>query len=852
MDLPERNGNGILWRKCQYENCTDYEGKYPLAFGWTHEKRMGRPRYRKGEDGFWYCPADNRSGKAIICCTGDLMCEPRQHHAYQYGDDYFFHPGFYYVRDVLCASDLCMGNLETTLSDQTPYAGEHHRVGGKYHCNAPACYLEAIRYGGFDVLVNANNHNCDSGAEGLYDTLESLDRYGFMHTGTFRSPREERFLLICVNGIRMAVLSYATYFNRLEGNFTEKGRQEMLNLYSREKAAADIAQARNKGAEFILVYIHWGKEYTHEPNEEQRQLAEELAESGADYIVGSHTHCLQRRDTVTARDGRTIPVVYSMGNFITGERKEISKHTGILQLTLQKHGGKIVVTNEAFIPCYVFEQIGSSRLAPVPTEYLLNKGVVSKKLEDARRYIEPIMRLPIVQTAAVSGEELCGLLGQTAAVDSEQDEPLYGARLCGDASLVREGSIYFDFGSSAENIAMAWEKGAVAVITENPRGFDGCIRVPDVRAAYESVCSALWRRFSAKSILVTGRFGIQKVAAVAEAILSGSYLLPPIAEEETEAVDFSLLRPSHERLIQEADWDIYPLEELLHSIKPTVCVVSDFVSCADCNHKAGLVKRLSELADGLERGGTLLLNGDDPAMTAAAREVARKDIHLRYYGIHSDSLDYRLTSIRNNREGLSMDMAWRGGIVRLQCPMLPEEQVYHILAATALALCAGVLPERLQAGLSLCCFERIKPLLFSYHGLTVLADSDCESAHSLLSSFRFFHRSASGKEGRRTAVLGDVRDFEPGSAPWQEMLQEICCSRLDDIIYFGKYRTEFERDTAEKEGAMRIACFNEREELEERLIDILQPGGALMIAGGTETEFHTVLRRLFGVTDGRI
>ena len=283
--------------------------------------------------------------------------------------------------------------------------------------NAPACYLEAIRYGGFDVLVNANNHNCDSGAEGLYDTLESLDRYGFMHTGTFRSPREERFLLICVNGIRMAVLSYATYFNRLEGNFTEKGRQEMLNLYSREKAAADIAQARNKGAEFILVYIHWGKEYTHEPNEEQRQLAEELAESGADYIVGSHTHCLQRRDTVTARDGRTIPVVYSMGNFITGERKEISKHTGILQLTLQKHGGKIVVTNEAFIPCYVFEQIGSSRLAPVPTEYLLNKGVVSKKLEDARRYIEPIMRLPIVQTAAVSGEELCGLLGQTAAVD---------------------------------------------------------------------------------------------------------------------------------------------------------------------------------------------------------------------------------------------------------------------------------------------------------------------------------------------------------------------------------------------------------------------------------------------------
>ena len=399
---------------------------------------------------------------------------------------------------------------------------------------------------------------------------------------------------------------------------------------------------------------------------------------------------------------------------------------------------------------------------------------------------------------------------------------------------------------------MAWEKGAVAVITENARGFDGCIRVTDVRAAYESVCSALWRRFSAKSILVAGRFGTHKVAAVAEAILSGSYLLPHIMEKETKVVDFSPLRPSHERLIQEADWDFYPLEELLHAIKPTVCVVSDFVSQADGNHKAGLVKRLSELAGGLERGGTLLLNGDDQAMTAAAREVTRKDIHLRYYGIRSDHLDYRATSIRSNGASLTFDMAWRDGSVRLQCPMLSEEQVYHILAATALALCAGVLPEQLQTGFSHCCFEKIKPHLFSYHGMAVLADCDCESARSLISSFRFFRRFASGKEGRRTAVLGDVRDFTPGSASWQEMLQEICCSRLDDIIYFGKYRTEFERDTAEKEGAMRIACFNEREGLEERLIDILNPGGALMIAGGTETEFHTVLRRLFGVTDGRI
>ena len=122
----------------------------------------------------------------------------------------------------------------------------------------------------------------------------------------------------------------------------------------------------------------------------QRDMAKELADCGVDYIVGSHTYCLQAREFVTSAAGKVVPVVYSMGNFITNESKEICRHSGILQLRLKKTESEITV-EENFIPCYVFKKYDASRYAPVPT--IRETTVVSDKefLMKADRYIRDVM-----------------------------------------------------------------------------------------------------------------------------------------------------------------------------------------------------------------------------------------------------------------------------------------------------------------------------------------------------------------------------------------------------------------------------------------------------------------------------
>ena len=83
-----------------------FEKEYPTAFPWKHAAPEDVPRYIKGEDGYWYNPKANETGRALLSFTGDLMCEPAQCREHRYGDSYFFHPEFQYVRNIFKNSDF--------------------------------------------------------------------------------------------------------------------------------------------------------------------------------------------------------------------------------------------------------------------------------------------------------------------------------------------------------------------------------------------------------------------------------------------------------------------------------------------------------------------------------------------------------------------------------------------------------------------------------------------------------------------------------------------------------------------------------------------------------------------------
>lgn len=421
-----------------------YEAEPPHYEPVEHPPRF---RYALSTDGVYRKPA-LRQDKALISCVGDMLAEEKLYKSHLIGGRTDFHDVFAFVRPYFAASDLTVGNLETMLCAAAPYTGEQYKVDGKYHCNAPQSFLDAVRQAGFDFLMLANNHNLDCGAAGIRETLNRIDDAGLMRTGLFAGPAERRFALVEVNGIRLALLSWSTWYNRNETRLTDEGRRALLNEYAPDRAASDIAAARAAGAEFVLTHIHWGvdAEYKTEPSASMRRMAQELADAGADYIVGSHTHSVQPHDLITARDGRIVPVAWSMGNFVTSELMSVSRSTGILQIELTRQNGKVRVTGETFIPCYIPDSACGLSYPVLPERSITGEGKQAMQMKEAIKKVKGIF----TKNGNMTGEwiltkkNICAALGLPAPAADEVYTKLEYARDAGQGCVALVRTRAFD------------------------------------------------------------------------------------------------------------------------------------------------------------------------------------------------------------------------------------------------------------------------------------------------------------------------------------------------------------------------------------------------------------------------
>ncbi len=315
-------------------------------FAHTKKRRF----FFDARDGIFKSSAGNKNSISMLF-AGDLLCQENilQRHASNDGG-YDFSLCFEYMKPLFSSSDFVAGNLETPVSHTAPYRGEILSHEGPFFCNAPVQYLEALSDAGFDMLTTENNHTLDAGVRGLFETIENSDRFGFIQTGTF-AGETEKFVVVDICGFKVGFTAFGCgSYNTMQQNLTAEGRDVLLNTYSFERAQQIYAAMKKKGAEYVVCFPHWGKEYTDVLSEKQTDIAKELTSIGYDLLAGAHSHVAQKFAFVNSK-----PVLYSMGSFIS-HLNSLGKHgieyTVLCHLTLTRNGSKIT-PSVGFIPCKV-------------------------------------------------------------------------------------------------------------------------------------------------------------------------------------------------------------------------------------------------------------------------------------------------------------------------------------------------------------------------------------------------------------------------------------------------------------------------------------------------------------------
>lgn len=329
-----------------------------------------------GQKNIWLNSVDSSSVKepeekdslisVKISVVGDIMCHTTQmKYAEVSADSFDFNPVFRELSDYLKSSDLLMGNLETVL------AGRASGLKGYPVFNSPDELLIALKENGFDHLFLSNNHVMDMGWEGAERTAKFIKDEGLTYSGILSdSSGNDSVIIRETKGVKVGIVSFTYAYN----NRSSENRFRILRIGKNRVDRLIKTAKKNYSADIVIVYFHFGDEYSRVPNEFQKKAVKWAIDSGADLIFGSHPHVIQPLQLLPSDQSvfDSVLVAYSLGNFVSNQRWRFSDCGVILNVVIEKNikTNKFKLANVNYLPIWVYKGITDKK----KREYIIYPG----------------------------------------------------------------------------------------------------------------------------------------------------------------------------------------------------------------------------------------------------------------------------------------------------------------------------------------------------------------------------------------------------------------------------------------------------------------------------------------------
>lgn len=290
---------------------------------------------REDSDVSFLAVGDNLIHGAVY---GDLNC-------LNYDGAWDYSGIYEHTKDMIAAADIANINQETILG------GRDMGLESYPSFNSPLEFADALASVGFDWVSQATNHCLDMGEIGIMTNLNYWNNYqDITVTGINRSEEERgKARIIEKNGMKIGCINYTYGTN---GYIVPEGKGYLVNYIDQNQIHQDIEQLKQEKVDVIIASMHWGEEYNFGVTQQQKDLAQFLADEGVSVIIGSHPHVIEPAEYITASDGRQTLVYYSLGNFMSAQDVNYTMLGGMATFDLHLDGvsGEVSVGNAKFYP----------------------------------------------------------------------------------------------------------------------------------------------------------------------------------------------------------------------------------------------------------------------------------------------------------------------------------------------------------------------------------------------------------------------------------------------------------------------------------------------------------------------
>ena len=339
--------------------------------------------------------------KVTLIFVGDAMQHMPQVYAAKTDSGYNYDPVFVLIKDKIKNADIAGVNLETTFGGM-PFTGYPT-------FSSPKEFATGLHNAGFNIFFTANNHALDTGEKGIEQTIQVVKDLGAKQTGTFSSKEQRDLnypLMIIKNGIRIAFLNYTYGTN----GFTAK-EPNIVNIIDTLLIKKDITTAKLLKPDIMIAVMHWGEEYYNKPTKNQKSIAQFLFNNDIRIIIGHHPHVIQPLQIYRDNDSITHTVFYSLGNFISNQRKLNTDGGMLAEIVLSKlNDAPVTIESVDYSLLWVHKYFENGkpvfRILPVEKNAAIEDNRTGENIYNLQPYEQSVLNRFIISATKIANLSL--------------------------------------------------------------------------------------------------------------------------------------------------------------------------------------------------------------------------------------------------------------------------------------------------------------------------------------------------------------------------------------------------------------------------------------------------------------
>jgi len=457
------------------------------------------------------------------------------------------------------------------------------------------------------------------------------------------------------------------------------------------------------------------------------------------------------------------------------------------------------------------------------------------------------MRVDIGQDKLTLAEvaDICG--GTLCCIGGMDYKDIYFSFVCTDSRETANGALFVAFNGERVNghdyIGAAVSSGTGCVLCERiPDTLQNhkyaAVVVEDSVRAIGELAKAYDRRIHHRKVAVTGSVGKTTTKEFIAAVLSEQFRVHKTEGNYNSNIGMplsmlSMKRDTEVSVLEMGMSGFGEIEYLSRIAEPDIAIVTN-IGSSHMEHletRENICHAKMEIVSGLKKGGTLLLNGDEPLL----RNYPLDDVKPVFVGIDNENCDFRAVNLRYTEDGMTFDVVYQGRTVYDVCiPTLGKHNVYAALFAFAVAVRMGVSNELILRGLKNFRPVGMRQNVYELDGITVIEDCYNAAPESMRAGIEVLRNLSEVRGGRMCAVLGNMYELGEQSESLHESVGIFFGQNGGEKLYtFGQTADAIAR------GAVLGGVLNENiyrnEDVSnpsltgEMLLDTLQKGDVLLV-----------------------